>query len=40
MNEWSSHRLLSGLIGLATVSRDSNLEMTAFIRDYLEEFGA
>jgi acetylornithine deacetylase len=39
MNELSSHQLLDRLIGFATVSRDSNLEMIAFIRDYLEEFG-
>src|SRR5271170_423983 len=39
MNELSSHQLLSRLIGFATVSRDSNLEMIAFIRDYLEELG-
>ncbi|WP_207002196.1 acetylornithine deacetylase [Trinickia mobilis] len=39
MNKLSSHRLLDRLIGFATVSRDSNLEMIAFIRDYLEELG-
>lgn len=35
----SSRELLERLIGFATVSRDSNLELIAFIRDYLEELG-
>ncbi|WP_250455863.1 acetylornithine deacetylase [Caballeronia sp. ATUFL_M2_KS44] len=39
MNETSSRALLEKLIGFATVSRDSNLEMIAFIRDYLGEHG-
>lgn len=39
MNELSSRQLLGKLIGFATVSRDSNLEMIAFIRDYLEALG-
>jgi len=37
MNDRSSRALLERLIGLATVSRDSNLEMIEFIRQYLEE---
>ena len=32
MNELTSQQLLGRLIGFATVSRDSNLEMIAFIR--------
>lgn len=39
MNELTSQQLLGRLIGFATVSRDSNLEMIAFIRDYLEGLG-
>ena len=39
MNEMSSRALLERLIGFATVSRDSNLELIAFIRDYLEALG-
>ncbi|BAU75270.1 acetylornithine deacetylase [Metapseudomonas furukawaii] len=39
MNEPSSRDLLERLIGFATVSRDSNLELIAFIRDYLAGFG-
>ncbi|KNX78250.1 acetylornithine deacetylase [Pseudomonas sp. 250J] len=35
MNEVSSRALLERLVGFATVSRDSNLELIAFIRDYL-----
>ncbi|PAK10616.1 acetylornithine deacetylase [Burkholderia ubonensis] len=35
MNEMSSRALLEHLIGFATVSRDSNLEMIDFIRHYL-----
>ncbi|MCF1489868.1 acetylornithine deacetylase [Pseudomonas sp. AA27] len=39
MNEVSSRALLERLIGFATVSRDSNLELIAFIRDYLAGLG-
>lgn len=39
MNESSSRGLLDRLIGFATVSRDSNLELIAFIRDYLAGLG-
>jgi acetylornithine deacetylase len=39
MNDSSSRALLEKLIGFATVSRDSNLEMIAFIRDFLEQHG-
>lgn len=39
MNDTSSRALLERLIGFATVSRDSNLEMIGFIRDYLAGFG-
>jgi acetylornithine deacetylase len=39
MSEMSSRELLDRLIGFATVSRDSNLELIAFIRDYLAELG-
>ncbi|MCW2294331.1 acetylornithine deacetylase [Pseudomonas sp. BIGb0408] len=39
MNEPSSRALLERLIGFATVSRDSNLQLIAFIRDYLAGFG-
>ena len=39
MNEMSSRELLERLIGFATVSRDSNLELIEFIRQYLEELG-
>ncbi|WP_027214778.1 acetylornithine deacetylase [Burkholderia sp. WSM2232] len=35
MSEMSSRALLEKLIGFATVSRDSNLAMIEFIRDYL-----
>ena len=35
MNEMSSRALLEALIGFATVSRDSNLALIEFIRDYL-----
>jgi acetylornithine deacetylase len=38
-NELSTHQLLGSLIGFATVSRDSNLEMIAFIQEYLEGLG-
>ncbi|ASV98777.1 acetylornithine deacetylase [Paraburkholderia aromaticivorans] len=39
MNDRSSRALLERLISFATVSRDSNLEMIEFIRDYLGELG-
>ncbi|MDF0731969.1 acetylornithine deacetylase [Pseudomonas entomophila] len=39
MSEASSRELLARLVGFATVSRDSNLELIAFIRDYLAGFG-
>ncbi|MFK5735558.1 acetylornithine deacetylase [Pseudomonas urmiensis] len=39
MNEPSSRDLLARLIGFATVSRDSNLELIGFIRDYLAGLG-
>jgi acetylornithine deacetylase len=39
MSESASRVLLEQLIGFATVSRDSNLELIAFIRDYLAEHG-
>lgn len=39
MNEPSSRALLERLIGFATVSRDSNLQLIAFVRDYLAGFG-
>ena len=39
MSEMSSRELLDRLIGFATLSRDSNLELIAFIRDYLAELG-
>ncbi|WP_175865222.1 acetylornithine deacetylase [Burkholderia cepacia] len=39
MNDTSSRVLLERLIGFATVSRDPNLEMIGFIRDYLAGFG-
>ncbi|WP_345816765.1 acetylornithine deacetylase (plasmid) [Paraburkholderia sp. PREW-6R] len=35
MNEMSSRTLLESLIGFPTVSRDSNLALIGFIRDYL-----
>ena len=35
MNEMSSLALLEALIGFATVSRDSNLALIEFVRDYL-----
>ena len=37
MNDRSSRALLERLIGFATVSRDSNLDMIEFIRLYLQE---
>lgn len=39
MNEPTSRALLERLIGFATVSRDSNLELIEFIRKYLAGFG-
>ncbi|WP_153786432.1 acetylornithine deacetylase [Pseudomonas sp. EMN2] len=39
MNERSSQALLARLVGFATVSRDSNLELIGFIRDYLAGLG-
>ena len=39
MSEMSSRDLLERLIGFATVSRDSNLELIEFIRDYLAQLG-
>jgi acetylornithine deacetylase len=39
MSERSTLVLLNALIGFATVSRDSNLELVVFIRDYLQALG-
>src|SRR5690242_17043146 len=39
MSERSTLVLLNALIGFATVSRDSNLELIVFIRDYLHALG-
>lgn len=39
MSEHSSRELLARLVGFATVSRDSNLELIGFIRDYLAGHG-
>jgi len=39
MSEMSSRELLERLVGFATVSRDSNLELIDFIRHYLAELG-
>ncbi|MDH4565865.1 acetylornithine deacetylase [Pseudomonas sp. BN414] len=39
MSEASSRDLLERLVGFATVSRDSNLELITFIRDYLSGLG-
>jgi acetylornithine deacetylase len=39
MSATSSRELLERLIGFATVSRDSNLALIAFIRDYLADLG-
>jgi acetylornithine deacetylase len=39
MSEPSSRALLERLIGFATVSRESNLELIAFMAQYLAEFG-
>jgi len=39
MSDFASRALLARLVGFATVSRDSNLELIGFIRDYLAEQG-
>ena len=39
MSDFASRALLARLIGFATVSRDSNLALIGFIRDYLAELG-
>ncbi len=39
MSEFSSRDVLAQLIGFATVSRDSNLQLIGFIRDYLAGLG-
>ncbi|SEK00993.1 acetylornithine deacetylase [Paraburkholderia diazotrophica] len=39
MSELSSRELLERLIGFATVSRDSNLELIAFVQQYLADLG-
>ncbi|SAL54752.1 acetylornithine deacetylase [Caballeronia arvi] len=39
MSEMTSRDLLERLVGFATVSRDSNLELIEFIRDYLAKCG-
>jgi acetylornithine deacetylase len=39
MNDRSSRALLAELIGFATVSRESNLDMIEFVRHYLAELG-
>ena len=39
MSEFTSRTLLARLIGFATVSRDSNLELIGFIREYLNGLG-
>lgn len=39
MNEVSSRDMLARLVGFATVSRDSNLALIEFIRDYLSGLG-
>ncbi|MEX3635178.1 acetylornithine deacetylase [Paraburkholderia sp. BR14320] len=39
MSELSSRALLERLIGFATVSRDSNLELIGFVRQYLADLG-
>jgi acetylornithine deacetylase len=39
MSERSTLVLLNALVGFATVSRDSNLELIVFIRDYLHALG-
>jgi acetylornithine deacetylase len=39
MSELRSRAMLARLIGFATVSRDSNLALIEFVRDYLRELG-
>jgi len=39
MSEFSSRALLARLVGFATVSRDSNLQLIGFVRDYLAGLG-
>ena len=39
MSEFASRTLLARLVGFATVSRDSNLALIGFIRDYLAGLG-
>ncbi|MBV6286104.1 acetylornithine deacetylase [Pseudomonas aegrilactucae] len=39
MSEWRSRSLLAQLVGFATVSRDSNLALIEFVRDYLAALG-
>ncbi|UVM02994.1 acetylornithine deacetylase [Pseudomonas laurylsulfatiphila] len=39
MSELRSRAMLARLIGFATVSRDSNLELIEFVRDHLHELG-
>lgn len=39
MSELRSRALLAQLVGFATVSRDSNLELIAFVRNYLHGLG-
>lgn len=39
MSEMSSRALLEKLVGFATVSRDSNLALIAFVRDFLAQQG-
>jgi acetylornithine deacetylase len=39
MSELRSRAMLARLVGFATVSRDSNLELIEFVRDYLHELG-
>jgi acetylornithine deacetylase len=39
MSEHTSRTLLDRLIGFATVSRDSNLELISFVQQYLAELG-
>jgi acetylornithine deacetylase len=39
MNDLSSRALLERLIGFATVSRESNLELIAFVQQYLADLG-
>ena len=39
MSDLSTRQLLEQLIGFPTVSRDSNLALIVFIRDYLGQYG-